>query len=86
MSEQVEDHCKHNRRSKDRLIFMSLASLAIGLAVGFGYMVASIHFQVTFIEMTSTHSAEREALHRRYMRQMNAKDVQMQQIRQGEIK
>lgn len=86
MSEQVEDQCKHNRRSKDRLIFMSLSSLAIGLAVCFGYMVASIHFQSTFIEVTQTHSAEREALHRRYMRQMNAKDVQMQQIRQGEIK
>jgi hypothetical protein len=86
MPRQAEIPCAHNRRSKDRLIFMSIASLAIGLAVCFGYMVASIHFQRTFIKMTQTHANERTQLHRRYMGQMNAKDIQIRQIRQGEIK
>lgn len=64
-------------------MFLCYGALAIALAVGFGYSMASINYQHDFVEVAQTSAKERDALHRRYMRQLNAKDKEIAQLREA---
>jgi hypothetical protein len=87
MSEQLH-HCDPARAAKERKLSIFYAAIAIALAVGFGYSMASIKYQDTLAAMDATHqevladvtliaSKERASLHNRYMRQLGKKDKEI---------
>lgn len=62
-------------------MFLCYGALSIALAVGFGYSMASIRNQEAMVELAKTSVKERDSLHRRYMRQLNAKDKELRELR-----
>lgn len=79
MSDQSHS-CDHKRVSKERMLFLCFGALAIALAVGFGYSMASIKYQETFAVIAETSAKERASLHNRYMRQLGKKDKEIGEL------
>lgn len=75
--------CSDRAHATQLRMFLCYGALAIALAVGFGYSMASINYQHDFAEVAQTSSNERDSLHRRYMRQLNAKDKEIAQLREA---
>lgn len=76
----------------ERNRFLAYGALSIALAVGFGYSMAASKYQGTFVTIAETTAKERTAtaeatakertsIHRRYMRQLNAKDKELAELR-----
>lgn len=80
MSEQSS--CDPKRMARERNLFLAFGALAISLAIGFGYSMASIRHQDTFAAVSENAAKERDKLHRRYMRQLNAKDKEIKSLRE----
>jgi len=80
MSDQFS--CDPKRVTKERNRFLGYGALAIALAVGFGYSMASIKYQESFVIIADTSAKERASLHRRYMTQIHAKDKEIQALRE----
>lgn len=76
MSDQSHS-CDPKKAAKDRKLFLCFGALAIALAVGFGYSMASIKYQETFATIAETTAKERASLHNRYMRQLGKKDKEI---------
>lgn len=76
MSDQSHS-CDPKKAAKDRKLFLCFGALAIALAVGFGYSMASIKYQEAFATIAETTSKERASLHNRYMRQLGKKDKEI---------
>lgn len=76
MSDQSHS-CDPKKAAKDRRIFLCFGALAIALAVGFGYSMASMKYQDAFAEIAKTNAKERASLHNRYMRQLGKKDKEI---------
>lgn len=87
MSDQYHS-CDPQKAAKDRKLFLCFGALAIALAVGFGYSMASIAYQDTLAAMDAKYqdaiasvslsaSKERASLHNRYMRQLGKKDKEI---------
>lgn len=70
MSDQSHS-CDPKKAAKDRKLFLCFGALAIALAVGFGYSMASIKYQEAFATIAEATANERTGLHNRYMRQLN---------------
>lgn len=80
MSDQSHS-CDSKRIARERNRFLAYGALSIALAVGFGYSMAASKYQGAFITIAETAAKERASLHRRYMRQLNAKDKEIKEIR-----
>jgi hypothetical protein len=76
------------KSAKDRKLFLCFGALAIALAVGFGYSMATIQYQGVMYDNAELESKERAAyaelaskerasLHNRYMRQLGKKDKEI---------
>ena len=76
MSDQSHS-CDPKKAAKDRKLFLCFGALAIALAVGFGYSMASIKYQEAFATIAETTTKERTSLHNRYMRQLGKKDKEI---------
>lgn len=76
MSDQSHS-CDPKRIARQRNLFLCFGALAISLAVGFGYSMASIKYQETFATIADTTAKERASLHNRYMRQLGKKDKEI---------
>jgi len=57
--------------------FKIFSVLAIGLAIGFGYSMASIQHQEVSLKASELALKERTSLHNRYIRQLSKKDVEI---------
>lgn len=76
MSDQSHS-CDPKKAAKDRKLFLCFGALAIALAVGFGYSMASIKYQEAFATIAETAAKERTSLHNRYIRQLGKKDKEI---------
>ena len=76
MSDQSHS-CDPQKAAKDRKLFLCFGALAIALAVGFGYSMATIQYQNQMYEYAELASKERASLHNRYMRQLSKKDKEI---------
>lgn len=75
--------CSDKAHAGQVRMFLCYGALAIALAVGFGYSMASINYQHDFVEVAKISEKERDSLHRRYTRQLNAKDKEIAQLREA---
>lgn len=71
MSDQSPHSCRLEGRAKERRLFLSYAGLAIALAVGFGYSMASMKFQDSLVKVTEMHAETINKIDARYSRAMN---------------
>lgn len=79
MSDQSHS-CDPRKAAKDRKLFLCFGALAIALAVGFGYSMATIQYQGIVKESAELAAKERASLHNRYMRQLGKKDKEIAEI------
>lgn len=79
MSDQSHS-CDPRKSAKDRKLFLSFGALAIALAVGFGYSMATIQYQGLMYGHAELAAKERASLHNRYMRQLGKKDKEIAEI------
>lgn len=74
--------CTPEKIAKERNRFLLFGAIAISLAVGFGYSMASIRYQNLMVQIANTNQVElnkahilaqsaKDRIHRRYMRQIN---------------
>lgn len=73
--------CDPRKAASDRNRFLAYGALSIALAVGFGYSMAASKYQGAFITIAEVAAKERTSIHRRYMRQLNAKDKELAELR-----
>lgn len=71
MSDQSPHSCSPEGRAKERRLFLCYAGLAIALAVGFGYSVASMKFQDNLVRITELHAETIKNLDARHARVLN---------------
>lgn len=71
MSEQSPHSCSSEGRAKERRLFLCYAGLAIALAVGFGYSMASMKFQDSLVKVTEMHAETINKIDARHSRSMN---------------
>lgn len=71
MSDQSPHKCSPEIRAKERRLFLCYAGLAIALAVGFGYSMASMKFQDNLVRITELHAETIKNLDARHVRAMN---------------
>ena len=71
MSDQSPHSCRLEGRAKERRLFLSYAGLAIALAVGFGYSMASMKFQDNLVKVTEMHAETIKNLDARHSRVLN---------------
>lgn len=79
MSEQSHS-CDPRKAAKDRKLFLCFGALAIALAVGFGYSMATIQYQGVIYDHAELAAKERTSLHNRYMRQLSKKDGEIAEL------
>lgn len=60
---------------------MCFGALAIALAVGFGYSMATLRYQELSYQHAELAAKERASLHNRYIRQLNRKDKDLAELR-----
>lgn len=80
MSDQSHS-CDPKRLARERNRFLAYGALSIALAVGFGYSMAASKYQGAFITIAEVAAKERASIHRRYMRQLNAKEKELAELR-----
>lgn len=73
-------NCDTKRSIKDRKLFMCFGALAIALAVGFGYSMATLRYQELSYQHAELAAKERASLHNRYVRQLNAAEKRYLQL------
>lgn len=71
MSDQSHHKCSPESRAKERRLFLCYAGLAIALAVGFGYSMASMKYQDSFVKITESHAEMVNKLDARHARVLN---------------
>ena len=71
MSDQSPHKCSPEGRAKERRLFLCYAGLAIALAVGFGYSMASMKFQENLVRITELHADTIKNLDARHSRVLN---------------
>lgn len=71
MSDQLHHKCSPESRAKERRLFLCYAGLAIALAVGFGYSMASMKFQDNLVKVTELHAETIKNLDARHSRVLN---------------
>lgn len=71
MSDQLHHKCSPDSRAKERRLFLCYAGLAIALAVGFGYSMASMKFQDNLVKVTELHADTIKNLDARHSRVLN---------------
>lgn len=71
MSDQSPHKCSPEGRAKERRLFLCYAGLAIALAVGFGYSMASMKFQENLVRITELHAETIKNLDARHSRVLN---------------
>lgn len=71
MSDQSPHKCSPEGRAKERRLFLCYAGLAIALAVGFGYSMASMKFQDNLVKVTEMHAETIKNLDARHYRVLN---------------
>lgn len=71
MSDQSPHSCSPEGRAKERRLFLCYAGLAIALAVGFGYSMASMKFQENLVRITELHAETIKNLDARHTRVLN---------------
>lgn len=71
MSDQSPHSCSSEGRAKERRLFLCYAGLAIGLAVGFGYSMASMRFQDNLVKVTEMHAETIKIIDARHARVLN---------------
>lgn len=71
MSDQSPHKCSPESRAKERRLFLCYAGLAIALAVGFGYSMASMKFQDNLVKITELHADTINKIDARHSRTMN---------------
>lgn len=71
MSDQSPHSCSSEGRSKERRLFLCYAGLAIALAVGVGYSMASMKFQDSLVKVTEMHAETINKIDARHSRDMN---------------
>lgn len=71
MSDQSPHSCSSEGRAKERRLFLCYAGLAIGLAVGFGYSMASMRFQDNLVKVTEIHAETIKNIDARHARVLN---------------
>ena len=71
MSDQSPHSCSLEGRAKERRLFLCYAGLAIALAVGFGYSMASMKFQDNLVRITELHAETIKNLDARHARVLN---------------
>lgn len=71
MSDQSPHSCSSEGRAKERRLFLCYAGLAIALAVGFGYSMASMKFQDNLVKVTEMHAETINKIDARHSRAMN---------------
>lgn len=71
MSDQSPHKCSPEGRAKERRLFLCYAGLAIALAVGFGYSMASMKFQDNLVRITELHAETIKNLDARHSRVLN---------------
>lgn len=71
MSDQSPHSCSPEGRAKERRLFLCYAGLAIALAVGFGYSMASMKFQDNLVRITELHAETIKNLDARHARVLN---------------
>lgn len=71
MSDQSPHKCSPEGRAKERRLFLCYAGLAIALAVGFGYSMASMKFQENLVRITELHADTIKNLDARHARVLN---------------
>lgn len=71
MSDQSPHKCSPEGRAKERSLFLCYAGLAIALAVGFGYSMASMKFQENLVRITELHAETIKNLDARHSRVLN---------------
>lgn len=71
MSDQSPHSCSSEGRAKERRLFLCYAGLAIALAVGFGYSMASMKFQDNLVKVTEMHAETINKIDARHSRVMN---------------
>lgn len=76
MSDQLHQ-CDTASARKELRKFKAFGALAIGLAIGFGYSMASIQHQENSLQASELALKERNSLHNRYMRQLSKKDLEI---------
>lgn len=71
MSDQSPHKCSPEGRAKERRLFLCYAGLAIALAVGFGYSMASMKFQENLVRIAELHAETIKNLDARHSRVLN---------------
>ena len=71
MSDQSPHKCSPESRAKEQRLFLCYAGLAIALAVGFGYSMASMKFQENLVKVTELHADTIKNLDARHARVLN---------------
>lgn len=71
MSDQSPHKCSPEGRAKERRLFLCYAGLAIALAVGFGYSMASMKYQDNLVRITELHAETINKIDARHSRAMN---------------
>ena len=71
MSDQSPHSCSLEGRAKERRLFLCYAGLAIALAVGFGYSMASMKSQDNLVKVTEIHAETINKIDARHSRDMN---------------
>lgn len=71
MSDQLHHKCSPEGRAKERRLFLCYAGLAIALAVGFGYSMASMKYQDNLVRITKLHAETIKNIDARHARVIN---------------
>lgn len=71
MSDQLHHKCSPEGRAKERRLFLCYAGLAIALAVGFGYSMASMKYQDNLVRITELHAETIKNIDARHARVLN---------------
>ena len=71
MFDQSPHKCSPEGRAKERRLFLCYAGLAIALAVGFGYSMASMKFQENLVRITELHAETIKNLDASHSRVLN---------------
>ena len=71
MSDQLHHKCSPEGRAKERRLFLCYAGLAIALAVGFGYSMASMKYQDNLVRITELHAETIKNIDSRHARVLN---------------